>query len=101
MVVSDRAKKSTLAKLVGMDSTVVVMPQEQVAKIVIQNTHRVNRQTTPQEVLDRARQQGTIPRGTQRVKELPQGEGRPGSIRRLSTPILLRGGRATAPGSGC
>ena len=65
MVVSDRAKKATLARLLGMDAIVVVMPQEQLAKIVRRNTHRGNRQRTPQEGVVRARQQGCIPRGTQ------------------------------------
>ena len=44
VVVSDRTEKSTLAKLLGMDATVEVMPQEQLAKIVGQNTHKGRRQ---------------------------------------------------------
>ena len=60
MVVSDRAKKATLARLLSMDAMVVVMPQEQLAKIVRQNTHRGNRRRTPQEGVVRARQKGCI-----------------------------------------
>ena len=79
VVVSDRAKKATLARLVGMDAMVMVMPQEHLAKIVRRNTHRGNRRGTPHDVVARARQQGYIPRGTQRARKLPQGEGSPGS----------------------
>ena len=42
VVVSDRAKKATLVKLLGMDATVVVMPQGQLAKIVKRNIHMGN-----------------------------------------------------------
>ena len=79
VVVSDRAKKATLARLLGMDAMVVVMPQEQLTKIVRRNTHRGNRRRTPQEGVVRTRQQGCTPRGTHRVRKLPQGEGTPGS----------------------
>ena len=78
-MVSDRAKKATLARLLGMDTMGVVMPQEQLAQIVRQNTHRRNHRRTPQEAVVRTRQQGYTPRGTQRVRKLPQGGGSPGS----------------------
>ena len=79
VVVSDRAKKATLVRLLGMEAMVVVMLQEHLAKIVRQKNHRGNRRRTPQEILVRARQQGWIPRGTQRARKLLQGEGSPGS----------------------
>ena len=72
-MVSDRAKKAKLARLLGMDTMGVVMPQEQLAQIVRQNTHRRNHRRTPQEAVVRTRQQGCTPRGTQRVRKLPQG----------------------------
>ena len=48
VVVSDRAKRATLAKLLCMEALVVVMPQEHLAKIVRQDTHRENHRRTPQ-----------------------------------------------------
>ena len=47
VVVSDRANKSTLVKLLGMDAMVVVMAQEHLAKIIRQNTNRGKGQRTP------------------------------------------------------
>ena len=58
VVVSDRAKKATLVRLLGMEAMVVVMLQEHLAKIVRQKNHRGNRRRTPQDVVVRARQQG-------------------------------------------
>ena len=44
VVVLDRAKKSTLTKLLGMNAMVVgVMPQDQLVKIVRQNTNKGRR----------------------------------------------------------
>ena len=42
VLVSDRAKKTTLARLLGMDATVVVMRQGQLAEIVKRNIHKGN-----------------------------------------------------------
>ena len=39
-MVSDRARKATLARLLGMDTMVVVMLQEQLDQIVRRNTQR-------------------------------------------------------------
>ena len=79
MVVSDRAKKATLARLLSMDAMVIVMPQEQLAKTIRENTHRENCQRTPQKGIVRAKQHGCIPKGTQRARTLVQGERSPGA----------------------
>ena len=67
-------EEATLARLLGMDATVVVMPQEQLTKIVKRNCRR-----TPRRRVAQARQQGGIPRATQQAGEMPQGERSPGS----------------------
>ena len=77
VLVSDRAKKTTLARVLGMDATVLVMPQGQLAEIVKMNIHKGNCKRTPQRRVARARQQGGIPKGTQHAGERPQGEGSP------------------------
>ena len=76
-MVSDRAKRATLAKLLCMEALVVVMPQEHLAKIVRQDTHRENHRRTPHEVIVRARKQGDIPKGTQQARKLLRGEADP------------------------
>ena len=42
VLVSDRAKKTTLARFLGMGATVLVMPQRQLAEIVKRNIHKGN-----------------------------------------------------------
>ena len=76
-MVSDRAKRATLARLLGREALVVVMPQEHLAKAVMQDTHRENHRRTPQEVIVRARKHGWIHKGTQRARKLPRGEADP------------------------
>ena len=77
VVVSDRAKRATLARLLGLEELVVVMPQEHLAKIVMQDTHREDHRRTPQEVIARARKHVWIPKGTQRARKLLRGEADP------------------------
>ena len=77
VLVSDRAKKTTLARVLGMDATVVVMPQGQLAEIVKRNIHKGNRKKAPQREIVWAGQQGGIPKGTQRAGGRPQGERSP------------------------
>ena len=54
VVVSGRAKKETLARLLGLEELVVVMPQEPLAKIIMQDAHREDHRRTPQDVIARA-----------------------------------------------
>ena len=77
VVVSDRAKKATLARLLGMDATVVVMPQGQLAMIVKRNIHKRNCPKKTRRRVARERQEGGMPRGTQCAGEMPQGERSP------------------------
>ena len=70
VVVSGRAKKATLARLLGLEELVVVMPQEQLAKIVMQDAHRKDHRRTPQDVIARARRHVWIPKGTQLARKV-------------------------------
>ena len=54
VVVSGRAMKATLAMLLGLEELVVVMPQEPLAKMVMQDAHREDHRRTPQDVIARA-----------------------------------------------
>ena len=84
VVVSDRAKKLTLTNLLGIDATVIVMPQEQRVKIVRQYTNKGRHQKT-----SRGGRWGKTARATRwcsneeqqerKAGKLPQGEGSPGS----------------------
>ena len=74
---SDRAKKTTLARVLGMDATVVVMPQGQLAEIVKRNIHKGNRKKAPQREIVWAGPQGGIPKGTPCAGGRPQGERSP------------------------
>lgn len=60
-MVSGRAKKATLARLLGLEE-LVVMPQEPLAKIVMQDTHREDHWRTPQDMIARARRHVWIPK---------------------------------------
>ena len=77
VLVSDGAKRTTLARLLGMDATVVVMPQGQLAEIVKRNIHKGNCKKAPRRRIARARQQGGIPKGIQHAGEMLQGERSP------------------------
>ena len=70
VIVSGRAKKATLARLLGLEELVVVMPQEQLAKIVMQDAHREDQRRTPQDVIARARGHVWIPKGTQLARKV-------------------------------
>ena len=74
MVVSDRAKRATLVRLLGLEELVVVMPREHLAKIVMQDTHREDHRRTPPDVIARERKHLWIPKGTQRARKLLRGE---------------------------
>ena len=56
--------QGTLARVVGLEELVEIMPREHLAKVVTQDAHREDHRRTPQEVIARTRKQVWIPNGT-------------------------------------
>ena len=77
--------QGTLARGLGLEEMVVVMPQEHLAKNVMQDTHREDHRRTPQEVIARTKKQVGIPKGTQRARKLPLGEADPEVLPQATT----------------
>ena len=70
VVVCGRAKKAVLARLLGLEELLVVMPSEQLARRVMEDSHREDHRKTPQDILARSRRHFWIPRGADLARKV-------------------------------
>ena len=63
VVVDGRLKKAELARLLGIQELVVIMPTEQLALLVMTDAHREDHRRSVQDITARARRHIWIPRG--------------------------------------